>query len=210
MSNANSRSGESLPPHPDTDKVLDKYPFMDIIDMHFDDRGDPDLLDEIAVDLHESEFMKDLEAQLSTSPKYSGLYRFDPFTLGSRAEWEGMQVATGAKRAWFRVFKDLTFDKVWVVRSDNEALIVINHPSVLVSTRGRTVESEEPVVLFTSRQLNIPVSQDEELAYGVVFKHGDHKSDVMPAISIANPSVVVRYYHYDREQQEMLTRETEQ
>jgi hypothetical protein len=175
------------------ESVLDKYHAL----------GFPlndDQLTELAVELEVSEPLKAIKEALSTYPEYSALYRYDPFTLSYSSTWGG-ETSNGPKVAWLRMFKDLQFDNIKVIRGEAEVAVIIDQPSVLVASGHPAKEVQEPTVLFSSNILKgsaIDVGEIDVL--GMTFTHGHSVASVLPKPHLRNHNIVLSYYHYESKQ----------
>ena len=183
-------------------QAIQSYPFEGIVKKYarFEHPLNSEHLTELVMDLTESKYLKQLEAQLSEKPALSALYRYDPFTMSSKETWAG-SIPRGPTKAWLRMFKGLSFDDIVVTQSSTEALIMINKPSVLVRGINSAREVSEPTVLFSSDILRLSALQSvEQENFGVSFKHGDMTHEVLPGGDIRNSSILIGYYDYESSQ----------
>ncbi len=161
------------------------------------DTSSPEVLDALFVELYESEALTALRDQLEDNkPRYTTVYRYDPFNIHytpSAGCFRG-GVVHGAEGATTRVFRDLTPDKVQLWRTENEVLVLIDHPSHKVQSRYAT-DDFEPTVLFSSTQLGsmgYPSRRSiEEAQIGLAIAHGDTPLQAMP------PSELLSNVHTD-------------
>jgi len=160
----------SLFVHSELDRALDENPFTPIMEKYvrLSNKFTPEQLDELQADLETSDFMRTLEADLAQAPHFTSLYRYDPYSFPD-----------GAQKYWLRVFEDLTVDKVHITRTDQEVAIIIDHPSVLSSSRIPEQAVAETVV-WTSVMLERKktVSVEESTVPGFQIKHGDSIENV--------------------------------
>ena len=190
--------------NPDVERSLDENPFVDIMAKYarVEDKYSAEFLDDIAIELETSFFLKELEIDLSAAPRYTGLYRYDAYSLDTIDTFAG-PMPKGPSTAWLRVFKDLTFDKIKVLRTENEAMVIIDHPSVLASSHDVMTETTEPTVLFTSRLLQAPeqhLDPQEDNVTGLVLKHGQTPSSINPGVELQNQRVIRDAADYALEQ----------
>jgi len=186
--------------NPELDRALDQNPFTPIMEK-FAGRSrtfTPEQLDELVIELQGSAALRGIEAALAEVPRYTGLYRYDVFSIGSRTTFAGEE-AIPPRHAWFRVFEDLTFDDISVVRTDDEAMVVINHPAFVSSSEAAQQVIVEPTILFTSRILQKSSLSDgthELNVAGLQLKYAQDTQAITPEPSLRNPYVMGDYYDY--------------
>jgi len=193
---------EGLFDYPELERALDAHPFADVMDKYLGmpDAFSADHLNEMAVELEMSIGLARIAAELAKSPRYTSLYRYDIFSGGMQVDALGEHL-TPPRHAWFRVFEDLTFDKIKVARTDEETVVLIDHPSVYVSSNGLLIESAEPTLLFSSHALRespMVVGTSEDNAMGLVFNYGATTPDIIPDPDLANPTIVDIYNSYTK------------
>jgi len=162
------------------------------------DFTDPNILDELLVALQESEAVKTLRQTLEEeSPAFTSVYRYDPFSIKAMGK-DGcfsnkISIGAGIATAW--VFSDLRPEDVRVVRTSDEALVIIDHPATRISNSESQQATEEPVVLFTSRQLldYRSTQKTPETEIGLVISHGESPIQCQPPAYLASSVMMSGY-----------------
>lgn len=175
-------------------------PFADVY-ARYDgaDLESPEVLDALFLDLYESKGLNELRQRLAdTAPRFTSVYRYDPFSViqtPSERHFNGA-LTQGAKEATARIFQDLTPEKVQLWRTDNEVLILIDHPSRVVH-QGHASYHKEPTVLFSSGQLPMRgtyrARSVEESQIGLVVNYGDTPIQSQPPRELMTSSLKEYY-----------------
>lgn len=76
-------------------------------------------------------------------------------------------------------------------------IALINQPSTLLSNGYAAIDSEEPTVLFTSKQFEnfgSTINRKEENEFGLLIKHGNNLTQASPPTQLISSSMRVEYF----------------
>lgn len=194
----------------------DANPFIDVINKFYSKEMNDTTLDELALALEElpalQEFKDSLDAQ---QPAYTSIYRYDPSSikfLGQDGCFSS-RMSMGASVGYGRVFKGLTSDKIFSLRTPDEVMVVVQHPSRFIDTYEGSRDTEDPTVLFTSKMFQHDVwrhgrDETEEHQIGMIVKHADRPLDLIPDFGVTACSTSDGYIKYAVEQIKLEQLET--
>lgn len=173
-------------------ELYDKYDSADLTS--------PEVLDALFVDLYESKGLEAIRKQLTdTTPSYTSVYRYDPFSIkytpGNGCFRGG--IVHGASDAVAHVFHELSADKLQLWRTENEVLVLIDHPSHIMRPGYKPGVQETPTVLFSSTQLGSLGSfrsrSIEEAQIGFVVTYGQSPIQAQPPGELVASSLLSSY-----------------
>jgi len=186
--------------------AFEENPFKDIFNKYqYANTTSQEVLDEIDQMLSDFPALAALRETLDTThPRYTGVYRYDPFSttfLGQDGCFSSRH-SMGPSVAYGRIFRELTSDKIHVLRTLDEVMVVIQHPSYFISPHKKPSIVNEPTVLFTTKAIKrAGLDDNEEAQVGIVIMHGERSSEVGPLhdsrIMRPEMSLAILRYGYD-------------
>ena len=181
--------------------AVHENPFRDIIHKFYIQNYDPiKTVDEVYSELNKSPGVDQLIENLLENPKYSTVFHYDPFSIKvgeDRGGCFGYPVFYGASDAYIRVFENLKPEAIRILRTLDEAMVVINQPHNLIQPHGKpSLRINEPAVLFTSKvfeNFGSVLNTDENIQLGLFIGHGDTLSVALPEQVPVSPVMKIRY-----------------
>jgi hypothetical protein len=190
--------------HERLDEALKANPFTSLIHKYRrQDTTSQEVLDKLYLDLGSLGPLASVQAQLTENPAYTSVFRYDPYsiTMMGQSGCFSNRVSMGAATASAHVFRELTYQDIHVLRTDDETLVVIDRPSTILKPGHPAIESDEPTVLFTSKMFDDISAffgthkKPDEFQLGLVISHGDGAISTQPRPDLVSSRMMDHYLH---------------